>query len=133
MEYNMRGWTDLKESKVLVSAGLKPETADMHHCEGEEWYDTALCYDKDDSESDKYVPCWSYGRLIDLMPKRIGLFTLIWNISGGVIEYKVDIDSEHTDRLVSKFDIPSMVVWLLENGYMEDYKVLEYLEYFSND
>lgn len=126
MEYNLRGWTNSDEVNLLVGAGLNPETSDMHFWEAEGKLYTYIGRGEDANSK----PCWSFGRLIDLMPKRIGLFTLIWNISGGVIEYKVDIDSEHTDKLVSKFDIPSMVIWLLENGYMEDYKVLEY---FSND
>lgn len=118
MEYSLKGWTSLDEVEGLVRAGLDIETADMHYWAAEGKLYTFIGLREDING----VPCWSYGRLIDLMPKRIGLFTLIWNISDGVIEYKVDIDSEHTDRLVRKYDIPAMVVWLLENGYMEDFK-----------
>ena len=121
MEYNLKGWTNLDEVNLLVGAGLNPETSDMHFWEADGKLYTFIGKREDING----VPCWSYGRLIDLMPKRIGLFTLVWNISDGVIEYKVDIDSEHTDKLVRRYDIPSLVVWLLENGYMEDITILK--------
>ena len=150
MDYTLIGWTSEEEVEALLSAGLNPESADMSYdniCTKGFGYISAAYQPKAISYKSsielmneikgmilqngedgfcawRVKPCWTLGTLISIMPQRIGLFTLVWNVSSGIIEYKVDIDSEHTDKLVSKYDIPSLVVWLLENGYMDNNKVL---------
>lgn len=58
------GYTTLEESKLLVSLGLSPETADMHYwnAEGKDYVYVGKS-DNVNSES-----CWSLDALINLFP-----------------------------------------------------------------
>lgn len=135
------GWTTLEQSKKLIEAGLDPNTADMHHIEVnngfEEYYDTSLCYSKCDAKHIRgYLPCWSLGRLIELIPKTIETkkpknlyFPEILPASNGIAytalnERKemvflkmfatgVESDATLIDNMVS------MICWLLENNYIK--------------
>lgn len=66
------GWTTVKESKLLLDAGLDPNTADM--CWG---FDAeTMVYKKSPyplpwrgyTAKAFYLPCWSLGALLELLP-----------------------------------------------------------------
>ena len=82
----LTGWTTIEQSKKLVEAGLNPDTADMYYSayityangkpiDGKPTYGLQAWPYKDRSSmvvgftKVDYVPCWSIGKLIDLMPK----------------------------------------------------------------
>lgn len=61
------GWTTVEQSKKLLEAGLDIQTADMHFWESEGKVYTYIGRGDDNN----CQPCWSLGKLIDLMPKGI--------------------------------------------------------------
>lgn len=74
------GYTSLEQSKLLVSLGVDPYTADMHHyIVGDEYcYTSWHYYDNDMSISDGYIPCWSLNALVNMFPtgENAPVFTL---------------------------------------------------------
>ena len=119
-------YTTVEQSKKLTELGLDPSTADM--C----W---KRIFDEDHQMSDYRVellpyklysgigvPCWSVGRLIELMPYRI--------LDNGVSKYlSIVKDKSDTfcityyDNIIAAFeDIASAcfkaIVWLIENHYI---------------
>lgn len=141
------GWTTLEQSKKLVEAGLDPNTADMHYCfeegEGLEEYDIdeitrEHCildvkgeYAYDEEYMKKHmIPCWSLGRLIELMPKSLQIEgSPSFEIEGHSNEMHYIYYEEaygvffphviHKECKTTIFEsIYSMVIWLLENNYI---------------
>lgn len=79
------GWTSRIESKKLLEEGLNPNTADMYYLE-EEGFPKPIPYESKNLEEylnrlpfwtrehatvSKKLPCWSLGRLINIMPSKI--------------------------------------------------------------
>lgn len=179
------GWTTIEEAKLLVEAGLDPNTADMYYCarqrfDGNEYVSTGewhLChpcdkekgYDGDDDfsgeehfqyllktfgaskyddDDDCFVPCWSIGALIDLMPSK--LYTEIGycylslykdpmsfdrlsilfdhNLYRVAYDYEEGEYCEHKDYKSTEKDeslmsvIVEMVIWLIQNGYIKKHE-----------
>jgi len=134
--YNTVGWTTIEQSKKLVAAGLDQNTADMHiidwRTEKEGYFDTSLCYSKWDAEHVRgYLPCWSLGRLIGLIPDnyRISLdinyqrFSVSNEFS---LSKRRDIHSSvcvfHTDNLNFIDSVVEAIIWLLENNNINKVK-----------
>lgn len=140
----MKHYTTIEQSKKLLELGLSSDTADMCYktvdIDTEDDVNEDYVFDlvtRSYSEYLKYViplgldykaiPCWSLGALLEVMPHCItgwdGIeYTRI--IIGNVLEYS-NRESGYTQSIIS---IPSnnllspaynMVVWLLENGYIE--------------
>lgn len=73
------GWTTLEEAKLLVEAGLDPNTADMSYnfcvCKifnGNPLEDWLLQpFSPDENQPHKQLPCWSIGALENLIPLTI--------------------------------------------------------------
>lgn len=77
------GWTTIEESKLLVEAGLDPNTADMRYEENNyellcEWVAYPFGGDirnfdvlKKEFPDSEFYPCWSIGALVGLIPKSI--------------------------------------------------------------
>ena len=77
------GWTTLEEAKLLVKAGLDPNTADMRYGENnykllDEWVAYPFGGDIKDFEFLKkefpnsvFYPCWSLGALEGMLPTNI--------------------------------------------------------------
>jgi len=64
-------YTSIKQVKSLVKLGLDPNTADMRYV-----YDSSIVdYDPipriggQQPEEQLTIPCWSFGRLLEIMPK----------------------------------------------------------------
>ena len=138
------GHTSIEQSKKLVEAGLDPNTADMHiiyhKAEKEGYFDTSLCYSKWDAEHVRgYMPCWSLGALIGLLPKTIetkkpkNLYFPEILPSNNCVAYTalnknkeyvflklfatgVESDATLIDNMVS------MICWLLKNNYIKKEK-----------
>lgn len=78
-EQRQLGWTTLKEAKLLVDAGLDPNTADMSYnfvvCRvinrspSEDWL--LQPFPPDENQPNKQLPCWSIGALVGLIPRSI--------------------------------------------------------------
>jgi len=79
------GWTTRDQSKKLLEAGLDPNTADMYYLE-EEGFPKPIPYESKNLEDylnhlpfwtrehitiSKKLPCWSLGRLINIMPSKV--------------------------------------------------------------
>ena len=127
----MQHYTTIEQSKKLVELGLNPESADMG------WNvfvdDSTRCLPINDWDLSKngeggteFIPCWSLGALIKLMPSLIshGQYdsTLVIYKYG---EFRVCYQNmHHLDEvwyikeclLDAVFE---MVCWLLENGYIK--------------
>lgn len=75
------GWTTVEESKLIVDAGLDPNTADMSYnwvecrvCDGNAVEDWLLRpFPIDDRQPYEQLPCWSIGALIVLIPRTINI------------------------------------------------------------
>lgn len=97
---NTQWWTTLEEAQALIQAGLDPNTADMHiiHLDNgtSGCLDTGLGYSKWDSTHEEgYLPCWSFGALLALMPWRIR----IANIAG--MEYYLRVGKAENEFWVN--------------------------------
>lgn len=73
--------TTREQSERLLALGLKKETADMKH----------ISYSSDDFgfNNIEYIPAWSLGRLIEMMPYCIEMNNKYWclQISKGYVRY----------------------------------------------
>ncbi len=123
------GWTTLEESRRLVELGLEVKTADMHWKQvadglGEPWVwrafcgnDVAIVHDLFSYRQDYVVPCWSLGRLIELLKTYAGQ---TWEVYGTLdngaffgfsgITTSVFIEKTFIEAVVR------MTEWLLEKG-----------------
>jgi len=133
-EHRPLGWTTIEEAKLLVEAGLDPNTADMSYnfvvCKvingnpSEDWL--LQPFSPDENQPHKQLPCWSLGSLIELMPKEIrinylyalNIFTTYRNkycVSYHSIYKNIYAESEST--LIES--VVNCVIWLIQNGYIK--------------
>ena len=90
------GWTTLEEAKLLVDAGLDPNTADMSYnfvvCKvingnpSEDWL--LQPFPPDDNQPHEQLPCWSLGALEKLIPDII-------KINDANFHFRVSYDPTH--------------------------------------
>lgn len=70
MKFKSQIATTCKQSEKLLALGLKPETADM--CYNGYFESLPLEINRNNAIQDKkYIPAWSLGRLIEMMPDKI--------------------------------------------------------------
>lgn len=139
-EEKIKGWTTIEQSKILLNAGLDPNTADMYYSAyityangkpvREPKYDLIAYPYKDKSSmvvgftKVDYIPCWSLGALEELMPKSLNWHSLI--IIGNQVIYASIEEWVHNGKTTHECcentlidSVISMVIWLLENNYIE--------------
>ena len=117
----IKSFTSLEQSKKLVELGLDPSTADMHYYSFRR-KDDVIVWTPEIGETSKYdIPCWSVGRLIELMPYRI--------FDNGVSKYLSIVKDESDTFCITYYDITiaafediastcfKAMVWLIENHY----------------
>lgn len=138
------GWTTLEEAKLLVDAGLDPNTADMRYEENnygllDEWVAYPFGGDiknfdvlKKEFPDSEFYPCWSLGALIELMPKFVQEKEIEFSVNlfvsakGGThIEYSSFEPEEvlleiYMNNLVEA--VISMIRKLIENGYIKKHE-----------
>jgi len=155
----MTHYTTLEQSKKLVELGLNPDTADMKWYYWKDEIDApkvpTLGFDKAVLESYKntqavYLPCWSLGALMDLLPPSVqtgegmqnqyeidirkywgeeeNLYQIAYGNDRGLSEEWHDmINTRESENLI---DVAlDMVCWLLENGYLFG---IDYLKKINN-
>lgn len=134
----MKHYTTIEQSKKLLKLGLNPESADMHYLF--ENYITQpiikieVGYNKDEEEAcleddfaSEYIPCWSLGALLEVMPEhifsedRIKNYTPVLHIGEkNVVWYQHMNEFLHIEHADTPIEAAySTVVWLLENGYIK--------------
>ena len=124
---NQLGWTTIEQSEKLIEAGLDLDTADM-------WYDMldkCTLYPKinefylhDFYYLDREYPCWSLGRLIELMPE---IAVLARDSTGNIPSYFMSImpsESGEDIFMSEQYSTPieaavSTIIWLFENNYIK--------------
>lgn len=130
---NTKYYTSIEMSKRLLELGLSPETADM-------WW-TPLNWQLTEyyvevkqngiGTPKNPIPCWSLGALLELMPKICedendggcyptlckGYNTDKWHC---VYRSSIYITDWYDNSIDAVFE---MIVWLLENGYIETEKI----------
>ena len=132
------GWTTIEQSRQLLEVGLDPETSDMFYLGlgGITDYVEEPTVGKYKIFPDRVdLPCWSLGKLLDLMPKGIETkkpknlyFLNIFPASNGVgyatnnkygdfVFLEIFKGSQYTTTLIEH--VVSMVCWLLEKGYIK--------------
>lgn len=129
------GWTDLEQSKELIVAGLDPATADMMYIGSEpfmkEFDSTRKCHLRADTTKEKgrwFRPCWSLGKLIDLMPECLFDDTLIILPKQNNAGYfspdaegcLIPTHNEVEDTLIES--VVKLIVYSLNNGYLKKVK-----------
>ncbi len=89
------GWTSLKQSRILMEAGLDPNTADMYY-KGDEGFPRPIPYQPHELEHylnnlpfwkrydclDVRIPCWTIGKLIKVLPAKIYEFATLSFLKG---------------------------------------------------
>lgn len=107
-------YTSIEQSKRLLELGLDAESADMSWMNNK--YPECVPYDvtlKHANTKDfLYLPCWSVGALIDLLP--IGTHTCS-HITDAGITYECYTEKENFECLTILDAVFSMIEWLLEN------------------
>ena len=125
------GWCSIEQSKKLIEAGLDLNTADMFIStllNKEEYFVNNRKLQQRGTapwlEDGTEIPCWSLGRLIELMPRENQNNTFEIAPSD-VIEngYAVIL---HTEKYYMPFNeqtlidaVVNAIVWLLENNYIK--------------
>ena len=145
----MQHYTTIEQSKKLLELGLSPETADMyykyvlphsdklHHVPnlGEptdalSWYNKGYTLggkNKPMTLEEFCIPCWSFGALLDIMPKEdvkpfedSNPFVGYGNGLYRCVYLNGDWESSHQTMGDTPIEAAyNMVVWLLENGYIK--------------
>ena len=125
MEFKSQICTTKEQSERLRALGLKKETADM--CITNNIVERAFpC-----PEDDRFIPAWSLGRLIEMMPNNIHKHNDIadLSISNELVQYRFyDVDYNH-DVCLEHFNdgtlynnIIDCIEWLIKEGYFnKDY------------
>lgn len=124
----MKHYTSIEQSKKLLKLGLDPESADMLYTFGnpdivrvrltkEHWKQFIGA---------GIIPCWSLGALLEVMPVviyRVGRFRLNYTLHTTghkrvVYSHKVMVFHKESGKNLIEAAY-SMVIWLLENGYIK--------------
>lgn len=110
--------TTIEQSRKLLELGLDPKSADFA------WVGEDGCFVKSSSDEveDTETPAWSLEALIDALPSGTAFISkgrLVYSISfrkgGGGDENFVS--TSYSKSLINQ--VFELVVWLLENGYMQ--------------
>jgi len=131
--------TDIKQSRKLIELGLDVKTADMY------WWATSLRYyieamdDGDFNEAEGHIPAWSLSALLNLMPPYLfeferGIDLNIYpdlNGKGWHCSYMpnniYNMPKDKFRQITSNDNLLDaayeMVVWLLENNYINNKKL----------
>lgn len=126
-------YTTIEQSQALIEAGLNPDTADMFYnrmkSEDDEidWTIHAHPLPKLRALFVEYIPCWSTGALIELLPKTIRRKCMDYPLhihpnpdSSYDIEYNAKVIAEigfNKNSLI--IAVMEMVFWLLKNGFIK--------------
>ena len=138
------GWCSLEQSKKLIEAGLDLNTADMTYTNeslhGVEYTSqfrvVPIKYNEYKENFDKVksmlqtpcfweiYPCWSLGRLIELMPE---IAMLVYDSTGKIPSYFISIGPSESGEdifLSEQYSTSieaavSTIIWLLENNHIK--------------
>lgn len=123
-------YTTIEQSKKLLELGLSPESADMRwvalNWQETEYYVEAISEGFDVPKS--YVPCWSLGALLEVLPTHIQIksevfhYEMMPDFGSCLIQYKNVEGDKILNQSIEDTLLEatySMVVWLLENDYIE--------------
>lgn len=125
-------YTTIEQSKKLLELGLNPETADMFYSRrptGNSEYSIFPDF-KPKGRLEVFtkvdLPCWSLGALLGMMPC-IPNCTILFAILDG--KYGICITPLDSGLALNEIEANnpfeafySMVIWLLENGYIKTEK-----------
>ena len=123
MEVTGKHFTSIEQSKKLFDLGLNPETADM--CYGLD--DDTLTYNtnpyplpwKDYTAKEFYLPCWSLGALMDVMPSGCNIST---PKPMDILPYCCWNQDTEFYGATSIGAAIAMINWLIENNKTNDLK-----------
>ena len=118
-----KNYTSIEQSKRLLELGLDPKSADMnwHDMPGIGKFVRAFPYVHENGATEGFLPCWSVGALLELMPicnlydERTKKYPSRWsfNYNGDTM---IDYHETSADNIIdAAYD---MMVWLLENNYI---------------
>ena len=141
-----KNYTSIEQSKHLLELGLKPGTCDKVWVsdKGAEVEFTMDLLDEEDYDkyvytypNDMYIPCWSVGALLELMPSHLGEFedgidfglSKAFNNKWFCAHY-LQMKEDDNGKLLMKSIITvtgktpiealyKIVCWLIENNYIE--------------
>lgn len=141
-------YTSVEQSRKLVELGLNPNTADMYYFTSQDDFLTnntpRVGFDIEvkklyDSTLSEYLPCWSVGALLDVMPNGIqkyddrdrsyktyhpNLYQAYYHCCG--YTFGPSLKQENHDTICTFGDdswidvLYKQVCWLLENNYIEN-------------
>ena len=140
----MTHYTTLEQSKKLVELGLNPDTADMvivkenTYCNALSAFNgVTLCQNYNETkDKTNYIPCWSLGALLDVMPEQI-TYSYFEPFPLGFFKGSKEEYSKYGHYWIQYFCTKhggayiqtnghttieaayNMVCWLLENGYIK--------------
>lgn len=132
-------YTSIEQSKKLLELELSPESADMHYLienfVTQPIIKIEIGYNKEEEQecingdfTPDYIPCWSVGALLELMPKKIKKddvklpFHLFQFKDTWGVQYGYPNETEYAVLIENKTPLEAaynMVVWLLENNYIK--------------
>lgn len=122
----MKHYTSIEQSKHLLKLGLNPESADMSYFtsykQGKLYRVYHSSFAMNDKRQEGVIPCWSLGALLEVMPNAaMREYNLVRNseecyIAFDDVNKRIHENYEGNTPLEAAYN---MVVWLLENGYIE--------------
>ena len=128
----MKHYITIEQSKRLLELGLSSESADMvYSTMSSEEYPEVLKIPLEEEYferlKDIWIPCWSLGALLEVIPKYTSNYSCFFN-QDGVIHLSfmskiINNDIYNTPKLIQA-NTPieaayNMLVWLLENNYIK--------------
>lgn len=104
-------FTTTEQSKRLLELGVPEWTADCFYKLDLYSFKTEMCFTKEDSLLHHYTPCWSAGRLIEIMK---------------ICNHPDDVDQVFCELAYSEKNLLELIVRLMEeNKEITDFSKLE--------
>lgn len=111
MKNLQRNFTTIEQSKQLLELGVPADSADCYYKMNLYSFKTEMCFTKEDSLLYHYTPCWSVGRLIEIMK---------------ICNHPDDVDEVFCELAYSKKNLVELIVRLMEeNKEITDFSKLE--------
>lgn len=111
MKTLQNNFTTPEQSKRLLELGVPEWTADCFYKMNLYSFKTEMCFTKEDSLIHHYTPCWSVGRLIEIMK---------------ICNHPDDVDQVFCELAYSKKNLVELIVRLMEeNKEITDFSKLE--------
>lgn len=139
LKYRPVGWTTYRDAKELVKLGLDPRSADMMYLDINYEDDLInrvmptpiVAYTNEYVLDEDVIPCWSLGRLIELLPTQTGECSdvkLYKRSNDYVTSFLTNVRYDFIDKKIIESVIASIIHLLFNYKYLIERSVKRILD-----